>query len=73
MQLVKVVLALAALALVPSEGSENRAATGLASKVAGLLRGNVCTAFADYCLQNSDCCSGNCVGNVRVPGSSVCF
>ncbi len=52
MQVVKVVLAFAALAFVPSEGAKNRAATGLASKVAGLMRGgamSMCNVVGEYC------------------------
>ncbi len=66
MLIVKLALAFAALTLVPSEGAENRAATGLASKVAGLLRGNaMCTLYGETCFDDDDCCSGRCVNYAR--------
>ena len=72
MQLYEVVLALAALALVPSEGSENRAATGLASKVAGLLRGK-CTEIMENCVKDSDCCTGQCRPFKEEHNQYICF
>ena len=54
MNLVKFLLLAPVVAFVPSEGAENRAATGLASKVAGLLRGNA------MCLFTGETCSLDC-------------
>ena len=75
----KIFLALAALAVVPSEGAENRAATGLASEVAGLLRGNAivtkskCHHKHHRCRSNGDCCSGNCTWTLGSDKGPVCL
>ena len=72
----KVFLALAALAFVPSEGAENRAATGLASEVAGLLRGIVTMCYSNGrgCSTNSQCCSGYCYpGGQGARGGNYCM
>jgi hypothetical protein len=72
MNLVKFLLLAPVVAFVPSEGAENRAATGLASKVAGLLRGGAkCLAPGDFCSEPSDCCSGYCGFNDEV-GQPYC-
>ncbi len=74
----KVFLALA-LVFMSCEGAENRAATGLASEVAGLLRGNAivtkCLSNGHLgCWDNSECCSGYCYNrfDAMVPVPAVC-
>ncbi len=65
-------LLLAVVAFVPSEGAENRAATGLTSEVVGLLRARQgcakhCVNTGQYCGANCDCCSGICNTGAAMP------
>ena len=73
MQLLKVVMVFAAVAFVPSEGAEDRDATGLASEVARILRGDkataVATAVATYGASSTTYFGGDTAGTGSPEGA----